>query len=103
MGIDESDVLAPLIIPLTPPTALTSVPSEELKGILAKKSNSELKRKALHAFILARQKFVPLAGVRSVMDATQKWEEGGRGYLFPNGWRWTCAGPAAERPPWCHE
>ena len=93
------DVLAPLIIPLTP-LPDDGLPSEELNRILAKLSTSELKRKALHAFILARQKFVPIAGVRAVLDAAKRWEQGGRGYLFPHGWRWTCSA-GGDRPPWC--
>ncbi|KAK1927874.1 hypothetical protein DB88DRAFT_479642 [Papiliotrema laurentii] len=95
----QHDVLAPLIIPLTP-LPDDGLPSEELNRILAKLSTSELKRKALHAFILARQKFVPIAGVRAVLDAAKRWEQGGRGYLFPHGWRWTCSA-GGDRPPWC--
>ena len=95
------DVLSPMIIPLSPPSDTSgALPVDELRKSLSKLTDAELKRKQLHAFIYARQQFVPTAGVRAVLDATRRWEEGGRGYMFPNGWRWTCS-TAGVKPPWC--
>ena len=59
----------------------TPLPVQALRNLLADTSTSELKYKALHGFILARQQHSPHSHVRGVFGALKRWQEGGRGYL----------------------
>jgi len=76
---------SPTILPLPHPpktyTAQHSLPVDAITELLDQTSASNLTLKALHGFILARQKFVPHVRMRSVLDVIRKWEDGARGYL----------------------
>jgi len=103
----EAELVSPLIIALPRPSPLNSsipvsLPVESVQTALQGLSTSDRKRKGLHGFILARQKFVPNVRLNAVLDTMSKYQEGARGYLFPHGFRWSCDSYTAEgRAPWC--
>ncbi|KAK8865600.1 hypothetical protein IAR55_000744 [Kwoniella newhampshirensis] len=100
----EHDMFAPLILPIPKPSLSnastpTPLPVESLDAYLSETTSSELKHKALHAFIIARRHLDPRARTKAVSSTVNKWENGGRGYDFPHGYRWDC--DSIVKPAWC--
>ncbi|ORY23931.1 hypothetical protein BCR39DRAFT_548293 [Naematelia encephala] len=95
----ERELLSTVVVPL--PKSDPDSWIENLENALSVSiTGQELQRRALHAFIIARQKFTTEIRIKAVRDVVKKWQVGARGYLFPNGWRWSCDSPG-EKPPWC--
>ncbi|WWD18224.1 hypothetical protein CI109_102674 [Kwoniella shandongensis] len=100
----EHDMFGSLILPLprptlSDPTLPLPLPVDTLNAVLRHTPSSELKQKALQAFIASRHHLHPRARVKAVQEVVKKWDLGGRGYDFPHGYRWDC--DSVIKPTWC--
>ncbi|KAK4684587.1 WD repeat-containing protein WRAP73, partial [Tremellales sp. Uapishka_1] len=95
----DRDNLEPYILALQ---STATLPVNQMKDHLLNVSVSELKAKALHGFVVARQKYVDTVKVEKVLKTVELWKQGERGYMFPNGFRWSCSS-GGTKPPWCDE
>lgn len=108
----RSDMLKPLVLPLSPPSSSSSfppsLPVKQLSTLLASpRAPERLTYKALHAFLAARHHFAVQARFERVWNVVKGWEDGKRGYDFDEGlkgFRWDCKTVMdgdAGRPAWC--
>ncbi|RSH88166.1 uncharacterized protein EHS24_000694 [Apiotrichum porosum] len=94
----EHATIEHLIIPLS--RTDDALPADQFETALGNLTDSDLKKKALNAFVFARNEFTGNIKVDSVLDIVHRYDRGARGYIFPHGFRWTCNSPG-EKPVWC--
>ncbi|EIW72899.1 hypothetical protein TREMEDRAFT_56071, partial [Tremella mesenterica DSM 1558] len=98
----EHRSISSFLLPLSPSeTDGLLLPSTQLSDHLANLSAADLERKATGAFAEAWKLFTPKVRLNNVLELVRVYQEGGRGYMFPHRFRWSCA--SKPRPPWCTE